>query len=133
MALLNAIHDHRIEPDTNKLQEEQSQSDDKVASLYKEISDIESKPIELKKISCGDVSAMMKTLKQKINKKQIEEMLWEVDEDLDGCINWAEFRLMFTRNAIDRTGLEMSKMFNLTQFLIYDSFEKGKVYIIKKD
>lgn len=56
-------------------------------------------------------------------------MVWEVDEDLDQCLNWAEFKLMFTRNVLDKTGLEPSRMFFLTQFLIYDHNENGMVSV----
>ena len=60
-------------------------------------------------------------------KAYVEEMLWEVDEDLDNKLTWTEFKLMFTRNILDKTGLEPSRMFNLTQFLIYDHNENGMV------
>ena len=85
----------------------------------------------LKKISIPDVTEMLKRLKGgKIpNKQDVQEMLWEVDEDLDQCLNWAEFKLMFTRNILDRSGLEPSRMFYLTQFLIYDHNENGKVSV----
>jgi len=63
------------------------------------------------------------------NKKDVEEMLWEVDEDLDQCLNWTEFKLMFTRNILDATGLEPARMYNLTQFLIYDHNENGMVSV----
>ena len=56
-------------------------------------------------------------------------MLWEVDEDLDQCLNWTEFKLMFTRNILDATGLEPARMYNLTQFLIYDHNENGMVSV----
>lgn len=62
-------------------------------------------------------------------KAYVEEMVWEVDEDLDGQLNWTEFKLMFTRNILDKTGLEPSRMFNLTQFLIYDHNENGMVSV----
>ena len=125
--LLNIIPDNRIEKDSAKLSENEIEAEARIAALKREIAEIEAKPN--KKISCGDVWTMLKVLKQKISKKQVEEMIWEVDEDLDECIDWTEFRLMFTRNAIDRTGLESSKMFNLTQFLIYDHNLNGRVSV----
>jgi Ca2+-binding EF-hand superfamily protein len=69
----------------------------------------------------------MRNLKFRISRRDVEEMLWEVDEDLDGALAWTELRLLFTRNVLDRTGLEPSRMFNLVQFLIYDDNANGKV------
>lgn len=84
-----------------------------------------------KKISVNDVMEMVKRLRggKVPNKKDIEDMLWEVDEDLDQHINWPEFKLMFTRNILDTSGLEPSRMFYLTQFLIYDHNENGMVSV----
>lgn len=97
--------------------------------LFYELDDLKKVDIRVgeKKISIGDVAAMMKNLKMKINRKDVEEMVWEVDEDLDSALGWKEFRLMFTRNIMDQSGLEPSRMFNLTQFLIYDNNANGKV------
>jgi hypothetical protein len=36
-----------------------------------------------------------------------------VDENLDGCVDWDEFLLMFNRNVNDQTGLEPSKLYNM--------------------
>mmetsp|Transcript_27546 Transcript_27546/g.30069 ORF Transcript_27546/g.30069 Transcript_27546/m.30069 type:complete len:242 (+) Transcript_27546:78-803(+) len=82
-----------------------------------------------KKISCADVMEMLKKLDAKNTKKEVEEMIWEVDENLDGHLDWVEFRLMFNRNITDRTGLEPSRMYNLTQFLIYDTNNNGMVSV----
>ena len=38
---------------------------------------------------------------------------YQVDENLDGCVDWEEFRLMFNRNVNDKTGLEPSKLYNM--------------------
>ena len=51
----------------------------------------------------------------------------QVDENLDGAVDWDEFRLMFMRNITDRSGLEPSKLYNLVQFMIFDQNENGKV------
>jgi len=82
-----------------------------------------------KKMNCNDIMEILKKLQYKMNRKQVEEMIWEVDENLDGCLDWNEFRLMFNRNITDRTGLEPCGMFNLTQFLIYDTNYNGLVSV----
>lgn len=62
------------------------------------------------KITVCDVLEMYKFLNVKISKSEAEEMVWEVDEDLDGSVSWAEFKLMFSRNITDTTGLEPSRL-----------------------
>ena len=62
------------------------------------------------KIYAADILEMHKFLDKKINKNDAEEMIWEIDEDLDGAVNWAEFRVMFGRNVTDETGLETSRL-----------------------
>jgi Ca2+-binding EF-hand superfamily protein len=76
--------------------------------LKKELQEIENKAD--KKITAVDIAEKLRRLKKQATKKEIEEMLWEVDENLDGCIDWAEFRLMYNRNIMDKTGLEPSRM-----------------------
>lgn len=61
--------------------------------------------------------------------KEIEDMIWEVDENLDGCVDWEEFQLMFRRNITDKTGLEPSQLFNVVQFLMYDRDFCGEVSV----
>jgi hypothetical protein len=84
-----------------------------------------------RKISPADVMEMLNRLKQKkprrretsdeieipydskmkkISKREVDEMIWEVDENLDGLLDWPEFKLMYNRNITDRTGLEPSRM-----------------------
>lgn len=80
----------------------------RIDELKNQLQMLESKPD--RKISCGDVLEVFKWLKQKTSKKEVEEIIWEVDENLDGHLDWDEFRLMFNRNIMDRTGLEPSRM-----------------------
>ena len=99
----------------------------KIDETQAKLNDLATKPDKM--ISANDIFMMLQNLKQKISKNDAEEMVWEVDEDLDGFISWPEFRLMFNRNIMDRTGLEPSKTFNLAQFMIYDKNENNRVSV----
>lgn len=63
------------------------------------------------------------------SQKEIEDMIWEVDENLDGCVDWEEFQLMFHRNIKDTTGLEPHQLFNVVQFMMYDKDCGGQVSV----
>ena len=54
-------------------------------------------------------------------------MIWEVDENLDQCVDWEEFQVMFYRNTSDQTGLEPFELFNIVQFMTYDEDFKGHI------
>ena len=56
-------------------------------------------------------------------------MIWEVDENLDGCVDFDEFTLMFRRNLDDRTGLEPCQLFNVVQFCCYDKEFSGEITV----
>jgi Ca2+-binding EF-hand superfamily protein len=94
--------------DEQKIIASQNTATNRIEELQKQLQELETKPD--KKISSGDVLEIYKFLKEKISKKEVEEMIWEVDENLDECIDWQEFRLMFNRNIMDKTGLEPSRM-----------------------
>lgn len=86
------------------------------ANLEKELEAVHNKPD--KKIGPNDLTEMFKFLNYKIHKRDIEEMIWEVDENLDGYLDLAEFKLMYNRNITDKTGLEPSRMVSLSFFII---------------
>lgn len=45
-------------------------------------------------------------LDHSITKPEIEMMIWEVDENLDGRVDAYEFELMYKRCIFDKSGLE---------------------------
>ena len=64
--------------------------------------------------SAADFSPL-RALNRVCTKKQLEYMIWEVDENLDGCVDWDEFQMMYYRNMTDTPGLEPFELFNIVQ------------------
>lgn len=87
-----------------------------IAALEDEIG--QTKPIE-NVISFKDLENALSTLGRNCTKKQLEHMIWEVDENLDGVVDWEEFKMMYNRNVSDETGLEPFELFNIVQFMTY--------------
>ena len=58
---------------------------------------------------------------------QVEDMIWEVDEDCDKMVCWEEFKLMFERCRSDKTGLEPRKLFNVVEFMMHDKDQSGSI------
>ena len=62
---------------------------------------------ELNEINCRteqcirpqDAGVAMKSLGKRMKKREIDEIIWEIDEKIDGVIDWEEFNLMFERNV----------------------------------
>eukprot|EP00924_Labyrinthula_sp_SR-Ha-C_P015135 snap_masked-scaffold_9-processed-gene-9.29-mRNA-1 protein AED:0.14 eAED:0.14 QI:949/1/1/1/0.28/0.25/8/124/234 len=78
-------------------------------------------------IKAIDLSAIMKTLGKFYSKADIEEIIWEVDENLDKEVDYKELKLCFERNTVDKTGLEPHRLYNLVQFMMYDKDGSGQV------
>lgn len=106
--------------DMEKLEEERKK-------LQSELSNIDSRPEQ--HIRPQDTSVAMKSLGKRMSKREIQDLMWEVDEKVDGVIDWEEFNLMFERNVRDTSGLEPSSFYYMVQFMIYDRDNNGKVSI----
>lgn len=66
-----------------------------------------------------------------LSKDEIDLMLWEVDEDMDGKISKYEFEKMYKRCVNDTEELEPKRLYYLVQFLMYD--KENKFYITEED
>ena len=60
---------------------------------------------------------------------EIKEMIWEVDDDLDGMISLEEMITMYKWCKDDESGLEPWKFFNLVLFLMYCPNKKTKITV----
>ncbi|CAM9563118.1 unnamed protein product [Ectocarpus sp. 12 AP-2014] len=106
-----AANDANVKAEENRLNEE-------IRALEHEIVRLENNPD--KKIKAVDIWEHMKFLGKKCTRKEVTDIVWEVDENLDGLVDWDEFKLMFFRNINDHTGLEPAKLYNMVQFMLYD-------------
>ncbi len=89
-----------------------------------------SKPEEHRtKIGPGDLIKVLQFLGLKPLKSEVNLIIWEVDDDLDGYVSKEEYQTMYKRCISDATGLEPRKLFNLVQFLMYDKTFKGRVTV----
>ncbi|DAZ99798.1 TPA: hypothetical protein N0F65_001307 [Lagenidium giganteum] len=60
-------------------------------------------------------------------KTQIDDILWEINDNLDGILSYDEFEKSYLRARCDRTGLEPSEIFFLTCFLMFDKECSGRL------
>mmetsp|Transcript_28907 Transcript_28907/g.63663 ORF Transcript_28907/g.63663 Transcript_28907/m.63663 type:complete len:196 (+) Transcript_28907:58-645(+) len=71
------------------------------------------------KLDAKEISEVLAKLGHKTSRPDIEMMIWEVDNDLDGLVSKDEFLVMYQRCISDKTGLEPRNLFHLAQFLMY--------------
>ncbi|KAK1928390.1 Calmodulin-like protein 1 [Phytophthora citrophthora] len=72
-------------------------------------------------ISPSDLSSCMRSLNRVPSKGEVQWMIWEVDEDLDGNVSWEEFKGCYVRTLLDSHGLELNQLYYLIQFLLCDT------------
>ena len=61
----------------------------------------------------------LKNMNYKPRKGEIEEAIWEVDEDHDGEVCWEEFLRAFIRCIHDEKGVEPHQLHNIVLFSIF--------------
>ena len=93
----------------------------------KEDSDTQNKKPEIKISQKG----LRKMLRLYTNKKyppeEIEQMIWEVDEDIDGKVSKYEMEKMYKRCIVDKEELEPKKLFYFILFLMFDKENKRSI------
>jgi calmodulin len=56
------------------------------------------------KIDPEELNQVFQALGHKPRRGEVQDLIWEVDEDCDGCIGWQEFQRMYHRCRQDSTG-----------------------------
>ena len=76
-----------------------------------------------KKFSQKALRKVIRKLCNEFAKDELDSMIWEVDENLDGYVSEEEFENMYKKCITDENEEEGKKLFYLTQFLMYDCVE----------
>ena len=106
-------------------------------------------------IDCDELFDYLKFLGFKCVMRDVEDMIWEVDEvrctpaapaaaseatthasnlhtlpcvqDCDRCVSWDEFKTLFYRVRHDKTGWEPRRLFNVVEFVMHDKDCSGTI------
>ena len=78
-------------------------------------------------IGVADLAETLAVLEYEVLPGEVEQILWEVDDDRDGGVTWREFRSMYTRVRDDKYGIEPRRLYNLAEFLLFDLDGDGKI------
>ena len=84
-----------------------------------------------KKFSFKALRKTIRNLCDEYAKDEIEQMIWEVDENSDGYVSEKEFTNMYKKCIVDEKEEDAKKLFYLVQFLMYD--KENKHYITVED
>jgi calmodulin len=100
---------------------------------YKNKDEEEDEPKEKKqpkkKFSKKALRKVIRTLCHEFAKDELDNMIWEVDENLDGYVSEDEFENMYKKCITDEKEQESKKLFYLAQFLMYDKDEKHEITV----
>ena len=58
---------------------------------------------------------------------EAQDIIWEVDDDCDGKVNWREFKSVYQRVRDDMKGIEPRRLFNVMEFMIFDIDNSGTI------
>lgn len=56
------------------------------------------------KLDPEELNLVFQQLGHKPKRGEVDDLIWEVDEDCDGCISWQEFQKLYHRCRQDSTG-----------------------------
>lgn len=82
-------------------------------------------------ISVKAIRKILRKIDKVPSREELDLMVWEVDDDLDGRISRYEIEKMYKRCLWDEEELEPKRLYNLILFLMYD--KENRHYITEED
>eukprot|EP01043_Picozoa_sp_COSAG02_P027520 COSAG02_NODE_1629_length_11581_cov_5.858735_5_plen_507_part_00 len=74
-----------------------------------------------------DLEAQLTRLGYEPEPGEVRDMIWEVDDDGDGGINWREFKAIYHRVRADDEGKEPRRLYNVIEFMVFDIDNDGSI------
>ena len=109
----------------NKMKKRNKDEDEK----NKEDEEVKHKKKNRKRFSKKALRKVIRTLCEEFAKDELEGMIWEADDNLDGYVSEKEFINMYKKCISDDKEEEGKKLFYLIQFLMYDKDEKHSITV----
>ena len=82
-------------------------------------------------VDAEDIAVILGRLNYETAEGEVDDLIWEVDDDRDGGLNWAEFSSLYERaradDGGDHSGYEPRRLFSLIEFLMFDLDADGFV------
>ncbi|GBF94634.1 hypothetical protein Rsub_07370 [Raphidocelis subcapitata] len=79
------------------------------------------------RIDPDELRALFAALGHRPRRGEVEDLIWEVDEDCDGAVTWAEFVRLYRRCREDAAGTEPRGLFNVAEFVMHDPERSGSL------
>ena len=74
-----------------------------------------------------ELNAALRRIGYRAKPGEVVDMIWEVDDNCDGHVDWTEFTTMFRRSMEDQTGLEPRALFEVVEFMMHDADNGGTI------
>ena len=110
------VDEHGREVPAAALDAEARRLDAEIDALQRRLDALGAVPEADRRVRVKDLQLALAFLGKATERREVEEMIWEVDENLDGAVDWDELVLMYRRNLADKSGLEPCRVFNVVQF-----------------
>ena len=78
-------------------------------------------------IDANELHAATARLGGTLTLRQVRDIIWEVDDDLNGKLSWDEFEAAYFRCQIDATGFAPRRFFFIAEFLLMDRDFSGAI------
>eukprot|EP00128_Syssomonas_multiformis_P010226 Colp12_sorted_trinity150504_noHs@28028 len=70
------------------------------------------------RITCSDVAKILKSFGAKALKKEVVDLIWELDDDSDNAVSYEEYKKNYKLCFGGSTGSEPRRLFSISQFLL---------------